>query len=95
VVSGPGLYLRHHQIFNGAKCGTFPVSAFFRERGVTTESEGSVSRWIVDLKAGDGAASRELYFEELVRLARVKLAMTVGQAFDDVRQQRAAGAQRC
>jgi DNA-directed RNA polymerase specialized sigma24 family protein len=48
--------------------------------GVTTEGEregeGSVSRWIVDLKAGDGAAARELwrrYFEELVRLARIKL----------------------
>jgi DNA-directed RNA polymerase specialized sigma24 family protein len=43
---------------------------------VTTGDEGSVSRWIVDLKAGDGSAARELwrrYFEELVRLARFKL----------------------
>jgi RNA polymerase sigma factor (sigma-70 family) len=52
------------------------VSVYSGSGGVTAGGEGSVSRWIVDLKAGDGAAARELwrrYFQELVRLARFKL----------------------
>jgi RNA polymerase sigma factor (sigma-70 family) len=40
------------------------------------ENEGSVTRWIGDLKSGGDAAARHLwerYFERLVRLARKKL----------------------
>jgi DNA-directed RNA polymerase specialized sigma24 family protein len=44
---------------------------------MSTEGEGSVTRWIGDLKGGDSDdAARQLwqrYFEQLVRLARVKL----------------------
>ena len=43
------------------------------------DGEGSVSRWIVDLKAGDGEAARALwqrYFDDLVRIARDKLRAT-------------------
>jgi DNA-directed RNA polymerase specialized sigma24 family protein len=40
------------------------------------DEQGSVSRWLGDLKAGDGDAAQRLwerYFARLVRLARVKL----------------------
>jgi DNA-directed RNA polymerase specialized sigma24 family protein len=40
------------------------------------EDEGSITRWIGDLKAGDRAAAQPLwerYFERLVRLARARL----------------------
>ena len=40
------------------------------------EGEGSVTRWIADLKAGDAEAARPLwdrYFADLVRVARTKL----------------------
>jgi len=43
---------------------------------MTTEDRGSVSRWIGELQAGDGAAVQPLwerYFARLVRLARAKL----------------------
>jgi DNA-directed RNA polymerase specialized sigma24 family protein len=39
-------------------------------------SDGSISRWLVDLKAGDLAAAQPLwerYFDQLVRLARSRL----------------------
>ena len=47
---------------------------------------GSVSRWIGDLKAGDGAAAQPLwerYFARLVRLARAKLRMARRGAAED------------
>jgi DNA-directed RNA polymerase specialized sigma24 family protein len=43
---------------------------------MATDDRGSVSRWLGDLKAGDGAAVQPLwerYFARLVRLARAKL----------------------
>jgi DNA-directed RNA polymerase specialized sigma24 family protein len=43
---------------------------------MTTEGEGSVTRWIGGLKAGDPAAAQELwqrYFQTLVGLARSRL----------------------
>ena len=43
---------------------------------MTSESEGSVTRWVGELKAGDPEAVRRLwdrYFADLVRLARSKL----------------------
>ena len=46
---------------------------------MATEGEGSVTRWIADLKAGDPEAARALwdrYFDDLVRLARAKLRAT-------------------
>lgn len=46
---------------------------------MTTEDRGSVSRWIGELQAGDGAAVQPLwerYFARLVRLARAKLRAT-------------------
>jgi DNA-directed RNA polymerase specialized sigma24 family protein len=42
-----------------------------------TDDEGSITRWIGDLKAGDSAAAQPLwerYFDRLVRLARARLA---------------------
>ncbi|HUQ71887.1 MAG TPA: ECF-type sigma factor [Planctomycetaceae bacterium] len=49
-------------------------------------SEGSVSRWIELLKAGDHAAAQPLwerYFQQLVRLARTKLADGRRRAADE------------
>ena len=46
------------------------------ERSVSTEGQGSVSRCLLDLQAGNQDAARFLwdrYFERLVRLARVRL----------------------
>ena len=43
---------------------------------MTTEDDGSVTRWVSGLKAGDPEAARQLwerYFADLVRLARVRL----------------------
>ncbi len=43
---------------------------------MTTEGEGSVTRWVGGLKVGDPEATRQLwerYFADLVRLARVRL----------------------
>ena len=40
------------------------------------ESEGSVTRWLSEMKAGDGGAAQKLwerYFESLVRLAQARL----------------------
>ena len=46
---------------------------------MATDGEGSITRWISDLKGGDPEAARGLwdrYFEDLVRLARAKLKAT-------------------
>lgn len=46
---------------------------------MATEDDGSVTRWIVGLKAGDDAAAQPLwerYFARLVQLARAKLRAT-------------------
>jgi DNA-directed RNA polymerase specialized sigma24 family protein len=46
---------------------------------MSMDGEGSVSRWIADLKSGDAEAARELwerYFDDLVRIARDKLRAT-------------------
>jgi DNA-directed RNA polymerase specialized sigma24 family protein len=46
---------------------------------MSMDGEGSVSRWIADLKTGDAEAARELwhrYFDDLVRIARDKLRAT-------------------
>jgi DNA-directed RNA polymerase specialized sigma24 family protein len=43
---------------------------------MTTDGEGSVTRWVGGLKAGDPEATRQLwerYFADLVRLARARL----------------------
>jgi hypothetical protein len=43
---------------------------------MSAEGEGSITHWIADLKAGDEDAARQLwqrYFDQLGRLARVKL----------------------
>jgi DNA-directed RNA polymerase specialized sigma24 family protein len=43
---------------------------------MSAEGEGSVTHWIADLKEGDEDAARQLwqrYFDQLARLARVKL----------------------
>ena len=43
---------------------------------MSTDGEGSVTRWIADLKGGDAEAARTLwgrYFDDLVRIARDKL----------------------
>jgi DNA-directed RNA polymerase specialized sigma24 family protein len=48
--------------------------------------EGSVSLWIVNLKAGHDAAARQLwdrYFAEMVRLARTRLGVTPRTAADE------------
>lgn len=50
------------------------------------DDEGSVTRWIVPLKAGDEEATRALwrrYFETLVRLARARLRRTRRGAADE------------
>jgi DNA-directed RNA polymerase specialized sigma24 family protein len=49
-------------------------------------SEGSVTRWLGELKAGDPAAAQRLwerYFTALVRLARVRLRMAPRAAEDE------------
>ena len=51
-----------------------------------SEADFSVSRWIVGAKAGESAAVRALwqrYFQQLVRLARQKLAGTSRRAADE------------
>ena len=57
------------------------------ELTVSTDDEGSVTRWIGDLKAGDREALDRLwprYFEKLVRLARRRLdAARAGAACED------------
>jgi DNA-directed RNA polymerase specialized sigma24 family protein len=67
----------------GAVCtmsGQFPAPPFGERHWgmpMTTEDDGSVTRWIGDLKAGDADAAGQLwqrYFDGLVRLARKKLA---------------------
>src|SRR5262249_16865097 len=53
---------------------------------MTTEGEGSVTRWIGDLKGGDPDAVREIwrrYFETLVRRARARLGTTARAAEDE------------
>src|SRR5262245_3600822 len=55
---------------------------------MSTEDEGSVTRWIGDLRAGDPVAASQIwsrYFDGLVRLARQKLAALphVGAAEDE------------
>src|SRR4051794_14548651 len=43
---------------------------------MSCEGEGSVTRWISDVRAGQGSAAQHLwerYFDRLVRLARSKL----------------------
>ena len=43
---------------------------------MATDGDGSITRWIADLKGGDHEAARGLwdrYFDDLVRLARAKL----------------------
>jgi RNA polymerase sigma factor (sigma-70 family) len=49
-------------------------------------SEGSVTRWIAALKAGDAEAAQQLwrrYFDEIVRLARARLRSTRRAAADE------------
>jgi DNA-directed RNA polymerase specialized sigma24 family protein len=51
-----------------------------------TSGEGSVTRWIGDLKGGDPGAARDLwqrYFETLVRIARARLRSTPCAAEDE------------
>jgi hypothetical protein len=53
---------------------------------VSSQGEGSISRWIGPLKAGEGEAARELwrrYFTTLVRLARERLRATRRAAADE------------
>jgi DNA-directed RNA polymerase specialized sigma24 family protein len=53
---------------------------------MSTEPEGSVTRWIDDLKAGDDIAAQRLwerYFQELVRLARANLRAAHRGAVDE------------
>jgi DNA-directed RNA polymerase specialized sigma24 family protein len=53
---------------------------------MATDGEGSVTRWIVNLKGGDPEAARALwdrYFADLVRLARSKLRATRRQGADE------------
>jgi DNA-directed RNA polymerase specialized sigma24 family protein len=53
---------------------------------MTSEGEGSVTRWVGGLKAGDPEASRQLwerYFADLVRLARARLRDTPRTAADE------------
>ncbi len=48
---------------------------------MSSTSEGSVTRWIGDLKSGGDAAAQHLwerYFDQLVRLARAKLRIGAG-----------------
>ncbi len=50
------------------------------------ESDGSVTRWVADLRAGDAEAARALwerYFDRLVRLARRRLSRTRGADADE------------
>ena len=50
------------------------------------ESDGSVTRWVADLRAGDAEAARALwerYFDRLVRLARRRLAVNRGADADE------------
>src|SRR5262249_46407267 len=54
-------------------------------QSMDTQSEGSVTRWIGDLKGGDSDAARELwrrYFETLVRFARARL-LNTSRAVED------------
>src|SRR5687768_11988392 len=56
-------------------------------RPMASEAGGSVTHWIDDLKAGDGAAADPLwdrYFEGLVRLARARLRAADRGAADEV-----------
>jgi RNA polymerase sigma factor (sigma-70 family) len=53
---------------------------------MSSAGEGSVSRWIGDLKSGDNAAAQHIwdrYFEEMVRLARRTLGARPGAAEDE------------
>jgi DNA-directed RNA polymerase specialized sigma24 family protein len=53
---------------------------------MTDEARGSVTCWIGDLKAGDGASAGHLwgrYFAELVRLARARLGSAPRAAVDE------------
>jgi DNA-directed RNA polymerase specialized sigma24 family protein len=53
---------------------------------MTSEGEGSVTRWVDGLKAGDPESSRHLwerYFADLVRLARARLRDTPRTAADE------------
>jgi DNA-directed RNA polymerase specialized sigma24 family protein len=53
---------------------------------MSPEADNSVSRWIVGAKAGESAAVRSLwqrYYQQLVRLARQKLAGTSRRAADE------------
>jgi DNA-directed RNA polymerase specialized sigma24 family protein len=59
---------------------------------MATGEQGSVSRWLCDLKAGDTVAAQPLwerYFDRLVRLARVRLVAT-GRAGADADAEDAA-----
>jgi DNA-directed RNA polymerase specialized sigma24 family protein len=53
---------------------------------MSTKCEGSVTRWIGDLRSGGTAAAKHLwerYFDRLVRLARKKLHAQAGGAAED------------
>jgi DNA-directed RNA polymerase specialized sigma24 family protein len=59
------------------------------------DGEGSVSRWIDDLKAGDEEAARLLwdrYFDDLVRVARTKLRATKRLGADEDEEDAAVSA---
>jgi hypothetical protein len=56
------------------------------ETAMATGDEGSVTRWLAELKAGDPAAAQRLwarYFADLVRLARARLRQAPRAAEDE------------
>src|SRR5262245_31881438 len=63
-----------------------PVRRPDREASMGTESEGSITRYLADLRTGDDTAARllwERYFDGLVRLARQRLRAAPQGAADE------------
>src|SRR4051812_14399498 len=73
MVHGPALARTSRD--EGATRGAWPGPSEESPMEPPTDPDGSVTRWLGDLKAGDQDAARRLwdrYFEQLVRLARSK-----------------------
>src|SRR5437879_6530897 len=71
---------------DGRSPSRFLPASPFPEEGAQMSADGSVSRWITELKAGDDVAAQKLwqgYFHRLVGLARMKLRGAQRRAEDE------------